>query len=66
MHSTFRLITFEDRTEGGVHMAMVAGDLRQEPTLVRVHVIDPLRICWRRVQRADEPDVVGGVTTGCG
>ena len=44
MHGTFRLVTYEDRIEGGVHMAMVMGDIRrQEPTLVRVHVIDPLR-----------------------
>jgi 3,4-dihydroxy 2-butanone 4-phosphate synthase/GTP cyclohydrolase II len=44
VHGTFRLITFEDRIEGGVHMAMVMGDVRREqPTLVRVHVIDPLR-----------------------
>ena len=32
------------KLEGGVHMAMVMGDIRREqPTLVRVHVIDPLR-----------------------
>jgi 3,4-dihydroxy 2-butanone 4-phosphate synthase / GTP cyclohydrolase II len=44
VHGVFRLITFEDRIEGGVHMAMVMGDVcRDEPTLVRVHVIDPLR-----------------------
>jgi 3,4-dihydroxy 2-butanone 4-phosphate synthase/GTP cyclohydrolase II len=44
VHGTFRLITFEDHIEGGVHMAMVMGDLRRdEATLVRVHVIDPLR-----------------------
>jgi len=44
VHGTFRLITFEDRIEGGVHMAMVMGDIRRDtPTLVRVHVIDPLR-----------------------
>lgn len=44
VHGTFRLITFEDRIEGGVHMAMVMGELRHgDPTLVRVHVIDPLR-----------------------
>ncbi len=44
VHGVFRLITFEDRIEGGVHMAMVMGDVRRdEPTLVRVHVIDPLR-----------------------
>ncbi|WP_287810482.1 bifunctional 3,4-dihydroxy-2-butanone-4-phosphate synthase/GTP cyclohydrolase II [Pseudomonas sp.] len=44
VHGTFRLITYEDRIEGGVHMAMVMGDIRRDdPTLVRVHVIDPLR-----------------------
>ena len=44
VHGDFRLITYEDRIEGGVHMAMVMGQLRHdEPTLVRVHVIDPLR-----------------------
>ena len=30
VHGTFRLITYEDRIEGGVHMAMVMGDLRRE------------------------------------
>ena len=44
VHGTFRLITFEDRIDGGVHMAMVMGHLsRETPALVRVHVIDPLR-----------------------
>ncbi|MFG0681654.1 bifunctional 3,4-dihydroxy-2-butanone-4-phosphate synthase/GTP cyclohydrolase II [Pseudomonas sp. xss_4] len=44
VHGTFRLVTYEDRIDGGVHMAMVMGQLRREtPTLVRVHVIDPLR-----------------------
>lgn len=44
VHGTFRLITFEDRIDGGVHMAMVMGQLRRDtPALVRVHVIDPLR-----------------------
>ncbi|MBC3436562.1 bifunctional 3,4-dihydroxy-2-butanone-4-phosphate synthase/GTP cyclohydrolase II [Pseudomonas sp. BW16M2] len=44
VHGTFRLVTYEDRIEGGVHMAMVMGDIRRDqPTLVRVHVIDPLR-----------------------
>ena len=44
VHGEFRLITYEDRIEGGVHMAMVMGDIkRDQPTLVRVHVIDPLR-----------------------
>ena len=53
VHGTFRLISYEDRIEGGVHMAMVMGDIkREEPTLVRVHVIDPLR------------DLVGAEYTG--
>ncbi|MCP1622514.1 bifunctional 3,4-dihydroxy-2-butanone-4-phosphate synthase/GTP cyclohydrolase II [Pseudomonas nitroreducens] len=53
VHGTFRLVTYEDRIEGGVHMAMVMGDIkREEPTLVRVHVIDPLR------------DLVGAEYTG--
>ena len=44
VHGTFRLVTYEDRIEGGVHMAMAMGDIRRDdPTLVRVHVIDPLR-----------------------
>ncbi|AQZ34721.1 3,4-dihydroxy-2-butanone-4-phosphate synthase [Pseudomonas sp. LPH1] len=44
VHGTFRLVTYEDRIEGGVHMAMVMGEIqRDEATLVRVHVIDPLR-----------------------
>ncbi|UVJ46139.1 bifunctional 3,4-dihydroxy-2-butanone-4-phosphate synthase/GTP cyclohydrolase II [Pseudomonas sp. LS1212] len=53
VHGTFRLITYEDRIEGGVHMAMVMGNIRRDdPTLVRVHVIDPLR------------DLVGAEYTG--
>lgn len=44
VHGTFRLISYEDRIEGGVHMAMVMGEVRRDdPTLVRVHVVDPLR-----------------------
>ncbi|GLX11892.1 3,4-dihydroxy-2-butanone 4-phosphate synthase [Pseudomonas straminea] len=44
VHGEFRLITYEDRIAGGVHMAMVMGDIRHdEPTLARVHAIDPLR-----------------------
>lgn len=44
VHGTLRLISYEDRIEGGVHMAMVMGEVcRDEPTLVRVHVVDPLR-----------------------
>ncbi|MEX6504611.1 bifunctional 3,4-dihydroxy-2-butanone-4-phosphate synthase/GTP cyclohydrolase II [Pseudomonas zhanjiangensis] len=53
VHGTFRLITFEDRIDGGVHMAMVMGEIdREQPCLVRVHVIDPLR------------DLVGAEYTG--
>ncbi|WP_158896431.1 bifunctional 3,4-dihydroxy-2-butanone-4-phosphate synthase/GTP cyclohydrolase II [Pseudomonas sp. BAV 2493] len=44
VHGTFRLLTYEDRIEGGVHLAMVMGDIdRETPTLVRVHALDPLR-----------------------
>jgi len=53
VHGTFRLITFADRIDGGVHMAMVMGQMQRDiPTLVRVHVIDPLR------------DLVGAEYTG--
>ncbi|WP_122448062.1 bifunctional 3,4-dihydroxy-2-butanone-4-phosphate synthase/GTP cyclohydrolase II [Pseudomonas viridiflava] len=53
VHGTFRLFSYEDRIESGVHMAMVMGDIRREdPTLVRVHVVDPLR------------DLVGAEYTG--
>ncbi|WP_440809344.1 bifunctional 3,4-dihydroxy-2-butanone-4-phosphate synthase/GTP cyclohydrolase II [Pseudomonas syringae] len=53
VHGIFRLFSYEDRIEGGVHMAMVIGDIRREdPTLVRVHVVDPLR------------DLVGAEYTG--
>ncbi|WP_122432297.1 bifunctional 3,4-dihydroxy-2-butanone-4-phosphate synthase/GTP cyclohydrolase II [Pseudomonas viridiflava] len=53
VHGTFRLFTYEDRIEGGVHMAMVMGDVRRdEATLVRVHVVDTLR------------DLVGAEYTG--
>ncbi|GGK01447.1 bifunctional 3,4-dihydroxy-2-butanone-4-phosphate synthase/GTP cyclohydrolase II [Pseudomonas matsuisoli] len=44
VHGEFRLITYEDGINGGVHMAMVMGQIdRKTPTLVRVHAIDPLR-----------------------
>lgn len=53
VHGTFRLYSYEDRIEGGVHMAMVMGDIRRdEAVLVRVHVVDPLR------------DLVGAQYTG--
>jgi 3,4-dihydroxy 2-butanone 4-phosphate synthase/GTP cyclohydrolase II len=53
VHGLFRMVTYEDRIEGGVHMAMVMGEIqRDQPTLVRVHAIDPLR------------DLVGAEYTG--
>ncbi|MCD5994532.1 bifunctional 3,4-dihydroxy-2-butanone-4-phosphate synthase/GTP cyclohydrolase II [Pseudomonas sp. CDFA 602] len=53
VHGTFRLFSYEDRIEGGVHMAMVMGDIKPDfPTLVRVHVVDPPR------------DLVGAEYTG--
>ncbi|KPB77340.1 bifunctional 3,4-dihydroxy-2-butanone-4-phosphate synthase/GTP cyclohydrolase II [Pseudomonas cannabina] len=53
VHGTFRLFSYEDRIEGGVHMAMVMGEIRRDDaTLVRVHVVDPLR------------DLVGAEYTG--
>lgn len=43
VHGNFRLVTYEDVVEGGVHMALVMGEpSSDEPVLVRVHVIDPL------------------------
>ncbi len=40
----FTLYAYEDRVSQDVHLALARGDLRgQEPPLVRVHVVDPLR-----------------------
>ncbi|MBA1189846.1 3,4-dihydroxy-2-butanone-4-phosphate synthase [Pseudomonas entomophila] len=40
----FNLVTYRDSVEGDVHMALTLGDIRaEEPTLVRVHNMDPLR-----------------------
>jgi 3,4-dihydroxy 2-butanone 4-phosphate synthase / GTP cyclohydrolase II len=40
----FMLYAYEDRVSQDVHLALTRGDLRsQEPPLVRVHVVDPLR-----------------------
>ena len=39
----FRLVAFRARTDGEMHFALVAGDIDpEEPTLIRVHVHDPL------------------------
>ena len=40
----FKLITYRDQVEGQVHLALVKGVIHaDEPTLVRVHSMDPLR-----------------------
>ena len=39
----FRLVAFRARTDGRIHYALVAGEIRSdEPTLIRVHVHDSL------------------------
>jgi 3,4-dihydroxy 2-butanone 4-phosphate synthase/GTP cyclohydrolase II len=40
----FNLVTYRDSVEGDVHMALTLGNIcAEEPTLVRVHNMDPLR-----------------------
>lgn len=40
----FKLVTYRDCNEGDVHMALTLGEISPEqPTLVRVHNMDPLR-----------------------
>lgn len=40
----FKLVTYRDSLEGAVHLALTLGKLEpEEPTLVRVHNMDPLR-----------------------
>ena len=40
----FNLVTYRDAVEGDVHMALTLGTIcAEEPTLVRVHNMDPLR-----------------------
>ncbi|WPC04578.1 bifunctional 3,4-dihydroxy-2-butanone-4-phosphate synthase/GTP cyclohydrolase II [Pseudomonas benzenivorans] len=40
----FNLVTYRDAVEGDVHMALTLGSISpEEPTLVRVHNMDPLR-----------------------
>ncbi len=44
VHGEFNMITFEDKLDDTVHIALVMGEVtEQEALLVRVHVIDPLR-----------------------
>ena len=41
---TFHLVTYKDSLENAVHLALTLGDIEpEEPTLVRVHNMDPLR-----------------------
>ncbi|WP_339490061.1 bifunctional 3,4-dihydroxy-2-butanone-4-phosphate synthase/GTP cyclohydrolase II [Pseudomonas sp. EL_65y_Pfl2_R95] len=41
---SFNLVTYRDSVEGDVHMALTLGKIcPEEPTLVRVHNMDPLR-----------------------
>ena len=40
----FNLVTYRDSVENDVHMALTLGEIcAEEPTLVRVHNMDPLR-----------------------
>ena len=50
-HGPFQLVTYRDRLSHGLHFALVRGTPdRAEPTLVRVHVQNPLAdaLHWRR------------------
>src|SRR5690606_4224229 len=41
---TFNLVTYRDSLENAVHLALTLGTIEpEEPTLVRVHNMDPLR-----------------------
>src|SRR5690606_36796561 len=41
---TFNLVTYRDSLENAVHLALTLGRIEpEEPTLVRVHNMDPLR-----------------------
>ena len=41
---TFNLVTYRDAVTGEVHMALIKGQIQpQEPVLVRVHNMDPMR-----------------------
>ncbi len=41
---SFNLVTYRDSLDGSVHLALTLGDIQPEnPTLVRVHNMDPLR-----------------------
>jgi len=60
-HGGFRLVSYRDRLSHGLHFALVRGDVdAATPTLVRVHVQNPLAdaLHWRR---ADFGPAVGDV-----
>ncbi len=43
-HGTFQVTCYKDTIHGSTHLAMVMGDVKEdEPTLVRVHMAEPLR-----------------------
>jgi 3,4-dihydroxy 2-butanone 4-phosphate synthase/GTP cyclohydrolase II len=50
-HGAFRLVSYRDRLTHGLHFALVRGDVdAATPTLVRVHMLNPLAdaLHWRR------------------
>ncbi|QNP41366.1 3,4-dihydroxy-2-butanone-4-phosphate synthase [Lysobacter solisilvae (ex Woo and Kim 2022)] len=60
-HGAFRLVSYRDRLSRALHFALVRGEIDPaEPTLVRVHVQNPLAdaLHWRR---ADFGPAVGDV-----
>ncbi len=43
-YGEFRMLTYRDTVNGGMHLALAKGDIRpDEPTLVRVHLADTMR-----------------------
>lgn len=65
-HGPFRLVTYRDRLSHGLHFALVRGEVdAATPTLVRVHVQNPLAdaLHWRR---ADFGPAVGDVLATLG
>jgi 3,4-dihydroxy 2-butanone 4-phosphate synthase/GTP cyclohydrolase II len=60
-HGPFRLLSYRDRLNHALHFALVRGEVEAaKPTLVRVHVLNPLAdaLHWRR---ADFGPAVGDV-----
>ncbi|MCF7222082.1 3,4-dihydroxy-2-butanone-4-phosphate synthase [Marilutibacter chinensis] len=50
-HGEFQLVTYRDRLDHGLHFALTRGEMEASiPTLVRVHVLNPLAdaLHWRR------------------